>query len=41
MESVLAVLAGVMITGSVYLILSNNLVRIIFGLVLALSLIHI
>ncbi len=35
MESVLAVLAGVMITGSVYLILSNNLVRIIFGLVLA------
>ena len=35
MESVLAMLAGLMIAGSVYLILSNNLVRIIFGLVLA------
>ncbi|MGD8268395.1 MAG: NADH-quinone oxidoreductase subunit K, partial [Desulfobacterales bacterium] len=35
MESVMAVLVGVMVAGSVYLILGRNLIRFIFGLVLA------
>ena len=35
MEVVLAVLAGGMVAGSVFLMLSKNLVRFIFGLVLA------
>jgi multicomponent Na+:H+ antiporter subunit C len=35
MEVVLAVLTGVMVAGSVFLMLSKNLVRFIFGLVLA------
>jgi multicomponent Na+:H+ antiporter subunit C len=35
MESVLALLAGAMIAGSVYLMLARNLTRFIFGLVLA------
>ena len=35
METVLAVLTGALVAGSVFLILSKNLVRIIFGLVLA------
>ena len=35
MEAVLALLAGVMVAASMYLILSRNLVRFIFGLVLA------
>ncbi len=35
MESVLAILVGVMVAGSVYLILGRNLIRFIFGLVLA------
>jgi multicomponent Na+:H+ antiporter subunit C len=35
METVLAVLSGTMIAGSVYLMLDRNLVRFIFGLVLA------
>ena len=35
METVLALLAGLMVAASVYLMLSNHLVRFIFGLVLA------
>ena len=35
MEPVLAMLVGVMVAGSVYLILGRNLIRFIFGLVLA------
>lgn len=35
MEIILAVLAGAMVAGSVYLMLGRNLVRFIFGLVLA------
>ncbi len=35
MEPVLAILVGVMVAGSVYLILGRNLIRFIFGLVLA------
>jgi multicomponent Na+:H+ antiporter subunit C len=35
METLLALLSGVMVTASVYLMLSRNLVRFIFGLVLA------
>ena len=35
MESVLALLTGVMVAGSVFLILSQNLVQFIFGLILA------
>mgnify|MGYP001553358250 FL=1 len=35
MEPVMAVLVGVMVAGSVYLILGRNLIRFIFGLVLA------
>lgn len=35
METVLALLAGTMVAGSVYLMLSKHLVRFIFGLVLA------
>ena len=35
MEPVMAVLVGVMVAGSVYLILGHNLIRFIFGLVLA------
>ena len=35
METVLAVLTGAMVAGSVFLMLSKNLVRFIFGLVLA------
>ena len=35
METILAVIAGVMVTGSIYLMLGGNLVRFIFGLVLA------
>ena len=34
MESVVAVLVGVLFAGSVYLMLSRNLVRFVFGLVL-------
>ena len=35
METILALLAGTMVAGSVYLMLSKHLVRSIFGLVLA------
>jgi multicomponent Na+:H+ antiporter subunit C len=35
METVLAILTGAMVAGSVFLMLSKNLVRFIFGLVLA------
>ncbi|MDJ0801269.1 MAG: Na+/H+ antiporter subunit C [Desulfobacterales bacterium] len=35
MEPVMAVLVGIMVAGSVYLILGRNLIRFIFGLVLA------
>jgi multicomponent Na+:H+ antiporter subunit C len=35
METVLALLTGAMVAGSVFLMLSKNLVRFIFGLVLA------
>ena len=35
METVLALLAGLMVAASVYLMLSSHLVRFIFGLVLA------
>jgi multicomponent Na+:H+ antiporter subunit C len=35
METVLAILTGVMVAGSVFLMLGKNLVRFIFGLVLA------
>lgn len=35
MQTVLALMAGVMVAGSVYLMLGRNLVRFIFGLVLA------
>lgn len=35
MEAVLAILTGAMVAGSVYLMLSRNLIRFIFGLVLA------
>ncbi len=35
METVLAALTGAMVAGSVFLMLSKNLVRFIFGLVLA------
>ena len=35
METLLAMVVGVLVTGSVYLMLSRNLVRFIFGLVLA------
>jgi multicomponent Na+:H+ antiporter subunit C len=35
METVLALLSGAMVAGSVYLMLGKNLVRFIFGLVLA------
>jgi len=35
METVLAILTGTMVAGSVFLMLSKNLVRFIFGLVLA------
>ncbi|WP_372683453.1 NADH-quinone oxidoreductase subunit K [Desulfosarcina sp.] len=35
METVLALLTGAMVAGSVFLMLSRNLVRFIFGLVLA------
>jgi multicomponent Na+:H+ antiporter subunit C len=35
MEPVLAILVGIMVAGSVYLILGRNLIRFIFGLVLA------
>jgi hypothetical protein len=35
MEVVLAILTGAMVAGSVFLMLSKNLVRFIFGLVLA------
>ena len=35
METVLALLGGAMIAGSVYLMLDKNLIRFIFGLVLA------
>jgi multicomponent Na+:H+ antiporter subunit C len=35
METLLAVVVGVLVTGSVYLMLSRHLVRFIFGLVLA------
>lgn len=35
MEAVLAILTGAMVAGSVFLMLSKNLVRFIFGLVLA------
>ncbi len=35
MEPLMAVLVGVMVAGSVYLILGRNLIRFIFGLVLA------
>jgi multicomponent Na+:H+ antiporter subunit C len=35
METVLAVLTGLMVAGSVYLMLGRNLVQFIFGLVLA------
>jgi multicomponent Na+:H+ antiporter subunit C len=35
MEPVMAILVGVMVAGSVYLILGRNLIRFIFGLVLA------
>ena len=35
MESVMAILVGIMVAGSVYLILGRNLIRFIFGLVLA------
>lgn len=35
METVLALLTGVMVAGSVFLMLGRNLVRFIFGLVLA------
>jgi multicomponent Na+:H+ antiporter subunit C len=35
METVLALLGGTMIAGSVYLMLDKNLIRFIFGLVLA------
>ncbi len=35
METLLAVIVGVLVTGSVYLMLSRHLVRFIFGLVLA------
>jgi multicomponent Na+:H+ antiporter subunit C len=35
METMLAILTGAMVAGSVFLMLSKNLVRFIFGLVLA------
>lgn len=35
METVLAILSGVMVAGSIYLMLCRDLVRFIFGLVLA------
>jgi multicomponent Na+:H+ antiporter subunit C len=35
METVLAILTGAMVAGSIFLMLSKNLVRFIFGLVLA------
>lgn len=35
METILALLTGTMVAGSVFLMLSKNLVRFIFGLVLA------
>ena len=35
MAPVLAILVGIMVAGSVYLILGRNLIRFIFGLVLA------
>ncbi|MCP3955342.1 MAG: cation:proton antiporter [Desulfobacterales bacterium] len=35
MEPVLAILTGIMVAGSVFLMLGKNLVRFIFGLVLA------
>ncbi len=35
METILAVLTGIMVAGSVFLMLGKNLVRFIFGLVLA------
>ena len=35
METVLALLGGAMIAGSIYLMLDKNLIRFIFGLVLA------
>ncbi len=35
MDTVLAILGGAMIAGSVYLMLDRNLIRFIFGLVLA------
>ena len=35
MQTALALMAGVMVAGSVYLMLEQNLVRFIFGLVLA------
>jgi multicomponent Na+:H+ antiporter subunit C len=35
MEAVMAVLVGIMVAASVYLILGRNLIRFIFGLVLA------
>ena len=35
MEPVMAILVGIMVAGAVYLILGRNLIRFIFGLVLA------